>query len=534
MALNRKILVPMPKNKVVFAKRINSDIYDVRYLISSVRKGKTSNNKRVNIGIRDEVTGKLIPNNNYFNIFKEDAIVEYTPKSVKNYGNYFLIYKLVSSIGLLDTLKIVFPNSWDKIINIAFYMVCEGSVMYYCEDFCDDTYTFNNCYLPSSTISNLLSSINIDKRVDFFKEWVKRRPENECIIYDSTSISTYGKDITIAEYGYNKDGESLPQINLGLFYGKVSRLPLFYEAYNGSLKDKEQFECMMRYAKTFNINKVSYVMDRGYFKRVNIEYLYKEQIPFIMGVQLNLVDIKNVFDELKHNIKNSINSCDIEGIYGVNKEMELFKVPVKLHLYFNYKKEHDEVVRIDNDVKRLEQELKSKKTLEDISKYERYFSISLNNDRTFTYSKNYSNIDKEKSTCGYFALITSRIDYTTSGVLSEYRSKDLGEKQFNNFKNFIDMNRLRIHSDETMNGKIFIGFISIIIKSQLEKLYKNELNRFEYSIEKILKELSKIKIVTLHSKDTLMLPLTKKQKDIFKIFEISEETIKESLFQMHI
>ena len=48
----------------------------------------------------------------------------------------------------------------------------------------------------------------------------------EFLAYDVTSISSYSKGIESLEWGYNRDKEKLPQLNLGMYYGESSGLPL--------------------------------------------------------------------------------------------------------------------------------------------------------------------------------------------------------------------------------------------------------------------------------------------------------------------
>jgi len=80
--------------------------------------------------------------------------------------------------------------------------------------------------------SKLFASIAYEERMRFFKEWVRYRSEREYIAYDITSISTYSKGTDLAEWGYNRDGENLAQVNMGMFYGAESRLPVFYPEFD--------------------------------------------------------------------------------------------------------------------------------------------------------------------------------------------------------------------------------------------------------------------------------------------------------------
>ncbi|MGI6680869.1 MAG: hypothetical protein ACOX3T_05230 [Bdellovibrionota bacterium] len=69
----------------------------------------------------------------------------------------------------------------------------------------------------------------------------KQHLAQECWYYDVTSISSYSKKISILEFGYNRDMDKLPQINIGICYGSTTKLPLFYQVYNGSITDKTYF-----------------------------------------------------------------------------------------------------------------------------------------------------------------------------------------------------------------------------------------------------------------------------------------------------
>ena len=67
-------------------------------------------------------------------------------------------------------------------------------------------------------------------------------------------------------------------------------------------------------------------------------------------------------------------------------------------------------------------------------------------------------------------FLTTDFKLTSNEVLEIYRRKDVVEKCLDNLKNAIDMKRLRTHSTETSDGKIFIAFVSLILRSILENV----------------------------------------------------------------
>ncbi len=97
--------------------------------------------------------------------------------------------------------------------------------------------------MGSTKTSRLLHSIGQDeKKIDiFFTNWIKELKSTGSILFDITSISSYGSKNEFLERGYNRDGENLEQVNLGLIARASSTnsigLPLAYRVYPGSITD---------------------------------------------------------------------------------------------------------------------------------------------------------------------------------------------------------------------------------------------------------------------------------------------------------
>lgn len=72
---------------------------------------------------------------------------------------------------------------------------------------------------------------------DVDKKQTQQRAEKECLAYDTTSISSYSELIAHVRYGKNKDGDSLPQVNLALIFGQHSMLPVYFWKLPGNITD---------------------------------------------------------------------------------------------------------------------------------------------------------------------------------------------------------------------------------------------------------------------------------------------------------
>ena len=79
---------------------------------------------------------------------------------------------------------------------------------------------------------------------------------------------------TACWFGYNRDKEDLPQVNLGMFSSIKSKKPLYYSMYNGSLNDSTQLPYVINDAKRLGISTRNVcTFDRGFFSQKGITFL---------------------------------------------------------------------------------------------------------------------------------------------------------------------------------------------------------------------------------------------------------------------
>ena len=89
-------------------------------------------------------------------------------------------------------------------------------------------------------------------------------------------------------------------------------------------------------------------------------------------------------------------------------------------------------------------------------------------------------------------------------------------------KNGLDMKRLHIHTSETAQGKVFVSFLSLIVRAYLLRQLKDYMRQNGLTLKKILLDLDKIKTIQYPGSDEerLLKPLTKRQREIYELLEI--------------
>ena len=121
---------------------------------------------------------------------------------------------------------------------------------------------------------------------------------------------------------------------------------------------------------------------------------------------------------------------------------------------------------------------------------------------------------------GFQALLTNSIKDPIKS-LQIYRDKDVVEKCFDDLKNQLDMKRLRMHSSETVDGRLFVQFIALIYMSALRKEMRASALIGRYSTRELLQEMETLTKVKYSGKyGHILTEITKPQREILKGLKI--------------
>lgn len=521
MALDKSVLVEIPEHGVAY-KKVSGKTY-VYYVTATYRNEKGQPTcDRSSIGRLDEETGKLIPNRNYYEIYLKKPMPE--KKAVYNYGVYDVFNKICTKIGVTKLLKRYFPENYEEILTMAQYMLTEGNVMYYIDDYTEEHSTPIKGILNNEKCSKVFSSIRQEDIMLFFREWIKQKKNNEYVAYDVTSISSYSKNITELEWGYNRDKEKLPQMNMGMYYGEESKLPLYYRTYPGSISDKSHLKYMLADNEFINAKHTRFVMDRGFYSADNLKYLTDNGYRFVMALPSSLKYCKELVKTYGREVKNHSQYRLGQGLpYGKKYEISPLGFRMNVHMFYDGEKALKEINALYHYVDAQENDLKNITELPDRKLgYDKYFLINRTKDGRLAFKRNNKAIDEQIEMCGYFLIAETDFKKSTEEILNIYRQRDVVEKSFNELKNETDMKRLHTQSSETANGKVFTAFISLIVRSYMLNNLTDYMRSNCYTLKKILNELDKIKCVDYHTSHKInpLNPPTKTQREIYELLDL--------------
>ncbi len=485
-----------------------------------------SRQKRIYIGKKDPVTGAFIPNRKYYELYGEDALSDIKTFSVMrsvDFGNIYLMDQAAALCGLKKVLADCFPHHWKDILTCAMHSCSENEALYLCENWA------HNSMVPaapsSQQISRLLKILDEDSRMRFYREWAEFRQEKEYLALDISSVSSWSELINYVEYGYNRDHEQLPQVNLAMLFGEASRLPVFARIYPGSIKDVNTLIGMSCFIEQLHLKQMHFVMDKGFYSAKSVNLMLEKYIKFAIGVPFSTKMAKDAIRDNMASMESPANAIEVGGhIYHAATSIQTINGRrAYLHVYYDKEratKEHD---RLLHKIIRIEAGLMNGTVKMDSPEAKRYFSFQKNKEGTYNIHRKEEVIRDQLELAGYFVILTND-SRDAEYILRVYRTKDVVEKSFDNIKNDLDLERLRIHSDEAMEGRIFIGFISLIITSYIRKVMDDQkIYRF-YSLNELYSELKKLRLIQFSNGKQMLTEFTSTHKEIFKAFAIELPT----------
>jgi transposase len=481
------------------------------------KEKKTPRTKMVYLGKEDPVTKEISPPGK-----------KWTPKASRDFGNIFLLEKISSKIGLTEILKTAFPNEWRSILACVFFEVSEGKPLYLCSTWLESTYTDLLDALPSQRISELLKAVGEDlrARLEFSRLWMRKRRDDKFIVFDITSISSYSKLIESVEWGYNRDRENLPQINLGIVFGQPSLLPIFYSLYQGSIRDVSTLRNILEFLGEFNLRNVTFVLDKGFYSRKNIIDMKRRGLHFIIPLPFTVHEAENLIETHQNEILDVSNALRVHKqiLYCLKETITVGRYRFNAYIYF------DKARRLDCEERLLERIMEAEEKVENqqfrdkeaVQEYivhhaaelKKYFSIRKAKG-AFVLARDKEIIENEIKQMGYLVVLSTRA-MKQQEIILLYRNKDCVEKCFDTMKNELSTNRLRVHSRESMEGRLFISFVSLVLSSWIRKTMREKDLSKKYTIGEVIYEMKKLKIIELQNRRQILTETSKTQKDLFK------------------
>lgn len=494
------------------------------YEASSYRDRKTGapRQKRRYLGVKDVSSGEVRP-----------ARRSIIPRMSLDFGATWLIYGVVRNIELDTMLSSALGSDLARrVISLAVYSATGGDAMYLYRDWAERTWGVAREQMSSQDISRLFSSLGAmgRERESFWMAWARKHGEERNLVFDVTSISGYGESVDMLEWGYNRDGESLPQINIGLMMGEKNLLPLGYRTYPGSIPDMKMLVNLLEYFRKMGLVQSRVILDRGFFSSGNIKSLAEHGYSFLIPMPFTSSNSKSLIHSSLRRLESPDNFIEFNGrIVGhVRRKVKVADVSCEAHVFCDEKRRAAEKENLMRKIMMVEREISGKmadSTEEALSRAE---AISPDCSKLLDVSVDKGLIhvsrNAEKMACrmirmGMMILLSADRGLQGKDVLRDYYRKEFLEKFFDAYKNEIGQNRLRIHSEDSMEGRIFVAMIALCIHCSISaRMRKSELNG-KMSLPEMLGKLKLIRTVEFSDGKYRRTEMTSVHRKIYEALE---------------
>ena len=428
----------MSRPRGIEIKKIGNHFY--AYRATTVWDRKLRKRRKVSKYLGKWVDGKIV------------EVAERRLGGAYELGNVALLWTALRESGLDKLLQTFFPDRQDEIVLLAMNRVINPQPLKSVGAWYEKTY-LTKLIEPSVSPKSLAASLreigrDSNAQRDFFNALITA---DEKLVYDTSAIFSYSKELNLAELGYNRDELLLSKVNILLAFSKAKKQPCYIRLVPGSVMDVKTLRVFIEEIRD---KRAFLVMDKGFLDRHSFGLLESAGFNFILPLRRNsrMIDYgkpaSGWFVFRKRTIKHT------SYPYG------------SLHVYL----------------------------------FEDILLRAMEENEFYTLRARGVPVTFRKEWAGKIALV-SNVKLKPQEAFLLYKSRDDIEKAFNVFKNLLQADTPYLREETSLRGYVFITFIALFLYYHLlRKLAEVGVNK-KISVKDVLLELSKIYVIEVGGRE---------------------------------
>ncbi len=452
--------------------------------------------KRKCLGHVDPVTGDIVPNKGN----KRDTGAAF----VNSFGLSYFLSGVSKEMGLTDALKVAFPQDWGLILSCVFYLLDTDTaplsrVTYWSKDN-DNPY---GKAISSEIVSDMLARINENQLFSFFREWRDRFTKNEFYMSHTMSVTSYDNRNDTIRFNDLPLVSIVPKTGLSTIYANKTGIPVTYGMWNRAPVDNLDIGRRVREKSWLDLDKLTQVLDHEFCNDLNIDGLFNNGTRFIVRAPPEFYFARDAIIRVKDRIMamDNLKVIDGEQLFVMSFLNYWKGRRCYTHIYFSTEEAEAEFSYFLGLIEDCHNELDSNvRVREHESFYRKYFNVTETNYGKIV-EENGEAIMSYNDVAGFFVLISNTVKSPVA-ALNLYHQKDMVEKEFENLRNERDRVDLKLYSDTTYRGRLFLQFICLILKARILNAIGSNTLLKGMNVQDLLQEMKAVKKVSIPGFDT--------------------------------
>ena len=373
-----------------------------------------------------------------------------------DFGDAYFVNEFLHVSGLMKIIDSVSYGNPDTLhAMILFYVLSsvagcdainwyEGSIT---------RYLYPKANMTSQRLSDFLASIGSRENVVAFEEKYinyifTHYSDNKGILIDSTGLQN-SSHLWMTQTS-NHNGEINREIRLIFVVQKTTGLPLFYQTIPGNVVDVSTLERVLLHMDSLNVQIDEALMDCGYNSKDNLDIFYGTdhalKINYITRVKANDTSFVDMVSRHLSTLETAENFIKYQDRY-----LFIIHEQVKVGRDGN----NPAFMYLGLDMSRMNDEQKKL--------FKRANKNNLSVGEVFTLMQNE----------GLFGLISGR-ELSNNEILPCYYQRQDAEQIFDFAKNYTRLLPLRIRTDATLAGHMFMSFMATIVVKMIQLRLKTQ------------------------------------------------------------
>lgn len=364
-----------------------------------------------------------------------------------------------------------------SLMRLAHQSPLKNMELHFMQDYLSEV--FPAVSLSDKKMTNLLKNLGGDReRISaFFKEFSK---PGEHILMDMTAIHSKSKEMSLNHPGYNSSGNFDPQANLLLLFSQTLHEPVYYRLLPGNIRDVKSVKLSLKEA---GIKDAVFIADKGFYSANNIVELENAELQYVIPLKRNhtLIDYKPLKKKGKRGLTHHFKYQERYIFCSISKSIDGKIVYTFL----------DDRLRLEEErsyLDRIELQKEDKLSIKEFHKIAHTF--------------------------GTFSILTNLSKKTPLEIYEIYKSRIEVETAFDAFKNTLQADRTYMQNDQSLEGWMFINYLSLLVYWRVLKLLVSKELLSKVSVKDLFIHLLHIKKIRING-DWYHAEITDKSKKLF-------------------